>query len=402
MSIYKRPDGAGYWYEFVLKGKRFRGATGTDNPSEARQIEAQKRLEAAEAMRRDALGVKRLTLYVVAQMWLTETQKVLSDTRNNASRVRKLFGTELVWTKIKGHPDGGEWTPRENARYGLSKTMMVDELTQADLLSLKRERLTEGNSPSTINREMALVQSLLGFAEAMGVSMPARAIIWDAKRNRAASAKMPKTPPKTRWLTLAEEEKLLGYMRERVRPEDVAWIDALELSTLLLDTGARYSEIAGMRWDQVSLEGDVMIDLQRSKTRNRSWLKVTKRAAAILRRRKPATPGTYVFPAQVAVARGTMAYSREDEPRGHATKKIQQAIEECGLNENAAQVGRVTPHTFRDTYASRLAQAGISLAEIANILGHSSTQMTEKYAHLCPDRAGEKAADVLDRLMHAE
>lgn len=43
-------------------------------------------------------------------------------------------------------------------------------------------------------------------------------------------------------------------------------------------------------------------------------------------------------------------------------------------------------HTLRHTFASHLAMAGVSLWEIAKLLGHSTTHVTELYSHLCPSR----------------
>jgi len=42
----------------------------------------------------------------------------------------------------------------------------------------------------------------------------------------------------------------------------------------------------------------------------------------------------------------------------------------------------VTPHVLRHTFASLAAQAGISLYKIGTWMGHSSTEVTEIYAHL--------------------
>jgi len=61
-----------------------------------------------------------------------------------------------------------------------------------------------------------------------------------------------------------------------------------------------------------------------------------------------------------------------------------------------ALLDRVTQHTFRDTYASRLVQAGVSLVKVQKLLGHSSPNMKQKYAHLSPDATGQEAAAVLD------
>jgi site-specific recombinase XerD len=42
----------------------------------------------------------------------------------------------------------------------------------------------------------------------------------------------------------------------------------------------------------------------------------------------------------------------------------------------------VTPHVMRHTFASLAAQAGISLYKIGQWMGHSSSEVTEIYAHL--------------------
>lgn len=41
-------------------------------------------------------------------------------------------------------------------------------------------------------------------------------------------------------------------------------------------------------------------------------------------------------------------------------------------------------HTFRHTFASRLAENGISMRTIQELLGHSDTNTTMRYAHLSP------------------
>lgn len=45
----------------------------------------------------------------------------------------------------------------------------------------------------------------------------------------------------------------------------------------------------------------------------------------------------------------------------------------------------VTPHTFRHTFATRLAQRGVDIYKIAKLLGYKDIRMTQRYAHHCPE-----------------
>jgi integrase len=56
----------------------------------------------------------------------------------------------------------------------------------------------------------------------------------------------------------------------------------------------------------------------------------------------------------------------------------------------AAAVDRVSFHELRHSAASRWARQGLSLAEIAQQLGHADIRMTQRYAHLCQQTLANK------------
>jgi site-specific recombinase XerD len=49
-------------------------------------------------------------------------------------------------------------------------------------------------------------------------------------------------------------------------------------------------------------------------------------------------------------------------------------------------------HSTRHTCASRMVNAGIDLYVVKEVLGHSSIQVTEKYAHLAPHKLSDAVA----------
>jgi integrase len=68
----------------------------------------------------------------------------------------------------------------------------------------------------------------------------------------------------------------------------------------------------------------------------------------------------------------------------HHGKRLSQNAVRAELNRAAdtAGLGHVTPHQLRHTYATALINAGVSLQALMALLGHVSSQMSLRYAHL--------------------
>lgn len=63
-------------------------------------------------------------------------------------------------------------------------------------------------------------------------------------------------------------------------------------------------------------------------------------------------------------------------------RQLAGALEATGIKTYLGEYG--TAHTLRHTFGSHLAQKGVSLTQIRDWMGHSTTRMTEVYAHLMP------------------
>ena len=172
---------------------------------------------------------------------------------------------------------------------------------------------------------------------------------------------------------------LVGYLsREEVQaivnaPDSSTWAgqrDQVLLATLY-NTGARVSEVTGIKVTDVTLEGSPSIRLHGKGRKDRTvpiwpatalqirrWLKQIDRSA-----NKP------LFPAMTA---GPLT-------RSAITDRIRRAVQAAASKCGSLSRRRVSPHTFRHTTAMHLLQSGVDITLIALWLGHESPATTHIY-----------------------
>ncbi|MEW6090943.1 MAG: site-specific integrase [Pseudomonadota bacterium] len=282
--------------------------------------------------------------------------------------------------------------------------MKLSELSTGSIEELRRQRLSEGAAPNTIDNEVKVLSRIYHLArDVWKVALPTEPVSFTKFNPRG----------KLRYFTPDEEAAILAELdpnrpvpwRARngstgtYRPEPGSLVyqqmqDNYDLAVFLLDTGARYSEAGTVPWVCIDTIHWEWIDLYRSKNDTETRLTMTDRLREVLQRRRlgPGGNGAYIFP----------SYCEEgaDAPRGKSTRALRAAISRAGCNEPplVKRYGRATVHTFRDTFASRLVQNGVTLYEVQHLLGHSDPRQTQKYAKLAPNQTASKAAQVLNRL----
>jgi integrase len=191
-----------------------------------------------------------------------------------------------------------------------------------------------------------------------------------------------------RYLTELEEQKLLVEIDPYRHVEGMPpfnqrnaivkqqMIDLHHLIILLLDTGARHSEICNLKWENIDLEKKT-IALWRSKVQNESVLYMTDRVVTVLSDRHKKRVSNFIFTSKQGNARRTL------------THVIQRAFKRAGLDGCSA-------HPLRHTHATRLIQNGLNLYEIKEILGHADIQTTIRYAHIEQEQVSRKAVNVIN------
>lgn len=255
----------------------------------------------------------------------------------------------------------------------------IDELSSHDLERFKQARISEGAGSQIIKHNLDLVRGTWLFAKKLGYQVSDLEFP-EVKIQRKA----------VRYLSEVEEAHLLncldparigrGLAPVSAQPSNVRdrMQDALDLVILLLDTGARYSEIANIEWSRINLV-EKTINLWRSKVQNQTVLFMSDRVCEVLTRRSHKVNSPYIFS------------NMTGGPRGYASISIRKALRKAGLEDCSI-------HTLRHTHASRRVQHGMSVYEIREILGHSDIKTTMRYAHLEANQTSSKARDVMNLL----
>jgi integrase len=356
MSLFKR--NRIWYYKFRFEKQRYRGSCKTANKRLAADYE--KKIKAEVYKGRMLRKKKKLTLEILWELGLEKYP-------HKETQFNKLRGFRL-------HSKTKEKIPCARLTF----------LSVSGIFGLVRAREKEGVSQATIKQEMIALRQTLQYSQDLGYRVPS-----NLRFPKFVKAK--KQP--IRFLSVEEAEKFFqeldpkregnGLPKWDNRSEQLKqeMQDAYDLAVLLLYTGGRYQELAGLKWEQVNLKKKE-IRLYRKKVGNESIIQMAQPVEEVIRRRKQKAHPKYVF------------LNKQGTKRGYATRAFRSAFRRAGIDYNGQPA-----HILRKSYGSWLVQAGVSLFAVSKLLGHSSVTVTERtYADLAPNQAGMEAAKILDEL----
>jgi len=358
MGLIKRSDSKNWYYQFQVDGQTYVGSTRTRSKAKAAKVEQKRRNEIhAQVMMGEH---EPITLGEAIRQHM-ESRKKYASWQNTQAGCHRLMGF-----KLDPH------TGKKIRLHGLDPRTQLHRVTTADIERLVAKRYEEGYAAQTIKHEMSNLRQTIKLMERLGY-----------KTNPKLEIPTPKvSKTRVRYLTSNEEKRFLCELRKSKKA------DNYDFGLLLLDTGMRYMEAATLPWSAIDLENR-SITVYRNKVKNESILGMTDRVFEMMERRSEnRCKDRYVF----------MNNDRTSHRR-YTKEGIGNAFDRAGLNDPQTvkeKGSRATAHTLRHTFASKLAQKGMSLYEIGSLLGHTSSATTEIYAHLCSNTASIKAVQLLD------
>jgi integrase len=228
------------------------------------------------------------------------------------------------------------------------------ELSPKDITAYKTARRAEGASDSTTNRELALLSHAINWA--------CLELEWSIQ-NPVKGRLTAEPEGRVRWITPEEAERLIAAAWQARK---LAGLD--DFIVVALHTGMRKEELLGLEWSRVDLTTrTIQLEARHTKAGKRRRIPLSERAReALLRRWAVRGSSQWVF----------------CWPTGERWKDIRGAFEKACAD---AGIENFHIHDLRHTCASWLVMSGAPLAEIRDLLGHSTVMMTEKYAHLAPE-----------------
>lgn len=350
MSIYKKPNSRFWWYA-VRSGKGYlRGSTGTENEDVARSVEqtvrsAQKRTAPADRLHAviDALiGVDRKSIggLLLAGVWGEYERHVRSVGKKlkpvTLGQRRQRCGNFAAWAK--------------EHRPACETAEQVDRACAAAYAAHLADKQTSGKTRANIINDLGAVWEGLSRVRDGVNANPWRKVVpetHDSKRGRHFS--------------VAEELAVIDAADKAGH----GWGLACRIARY---TGLRYGDIARLAWERVDLDRRE-IALEPSKTERHGiavripLTDVLHEALSAARLKDPF--GAMLFP--------SLAKLLANRHTDYAFAKV---LESAGL------AGRgFTFHSWRHTFRTRLAEAGVSNETAKRLGGWTEDATADRYDH---------------------
>ncbi|HAM52213.1 MAG TPA: site-specific integrase [Nitrospiraceae bacterium] len=334
-----------WWMRFSANGKQHKVSTGTSDRRLAEKVLNKVKTQVAEGKWLDVNIAKQHNFDELMERYLDEHSKI---NKAVSTHEKDLYMKEHLKTFFEG------------------KTL--DQIDSDAILLYKNKRLREGAAQNTVLNELGMLRNALNIARH----------VWKwIKENPFSGLTLNlQANDVDRWLTKEEEEKLLEAAQGKLNGQlpDIILLD--------LHTGLSQEEILKLKWSQIDLSRKTLTTV-RKKTKKKSrparTIPLNATVVECLKRL-----------AKVQSILGYVFFNEDGSPIG--ANRLKKAFKSA---VKTAKIAYCRFHDLRHSFATRLVQKGVDLYKVSTLLGHSSIEVTQRYAHHWSESLRD-GVDILD------
>lgn len=317
-----------------------------------------------------------------------DPQSRKKQARKEQERARNELLESFIENKYKpwaiaNHKQYGETLRLLKRNFSSLYDKRMSAITAWELQKWRAERAKAGAKTATINRAVTTLKALLNKAVEWGVidSNPLQPVKPMKIDNKGS----------IRYLKQEEEARLRETLDNRElalrmgRESGNAWRDARAyplmptisghfadylkpLVLLALNTGLRRGELFTLLWRAIDMQKKILTVVgENAKSGHTRHVPLNSEAMELLKNWKRQSKGEYVFSSPVT----NLPFNN-----------INNAWETL---RTKAKLSDFRFHDLRHSFASKLVMSGVDLYTVKELMGHSTIQMTERYAHLAPE-----------------
>lgn len=333
--MFKR--GGVWWTCIRQEGRKIQKSLETSDKKLAKAIEAKVKTEIVEGRYFVKPKIEFVTVNELIDKYLCE--------HSQPNKAPKSYQDDIYFSK------------KIRRRFG---KMALTEVRPKHIAAYINTRRKDGVGNVTINHELRLLRHAYNLAIKQ----------WElVEETPFAKISIPRGNVKrVRYLSKDEEERLFKALPD--------WLEPIVI--IARETGLRLSNIAYLTWSQVNLLNKSII-IESTKNGDPIGLPMTDSVYNALKRLSKIRrlDSDYIF-------------GKEGKPfrREWISESFRRA-------RKKANVDNFRFHDLRHDFCSRLVQRGVDLYTVAALAGHKDIKMTQRYAHLSPERL-RSAVKVLD------
>ncbi len=238
--------------------------------------------------------------------------------------------------------------------------------TYKNIRTYLMEVLNRNYSRTTVSRKIAAIKTFYRY-------------LYREKLIKTNPAVNVRTPKKVDHLPEFLTDSEVNLIMERLGTKTISNIRDRTIFEVLFATGMRNSELCGLDMENLNFEeNEIKVHGKGGKER---IVLISERAKGFLRKylqeiRPVLADGAAPMPSSPVFINGNGFRLQQ--------RSIHRAITEAAKKAGLAK--KVSPHTFRHTFATRLLEKGADLRVVQELLGHSSISNTQIYTHISMDR----------------